>query len=125
MTLRLKQLVQIIEHLCSENATHGLREMPTRRERIAEILEETEYPLTADDICRALDIKERSIVYEDINHISRSIKNEGKDLLVQPARCGNCDFVFKVKGSAKRPSKCPKCKGQWIISPGYLIRLKK
>jgi predicted Zn-ribbon and HTH transcriptional regulator len=99
--------------------------MTTRRERITQILEETEYPLTAEDICRELDIKDRSIVYEDINHISKSVKNQGKELLVQPARCGNCDFVFKVKGSAKRPSKCPKCRGQWIISPGYLIRKRK
>ncbi len=99
--------------------------MPTRRERIAELLERTEYPLTAEDICRELDIKDRSIVYEDIDHISKSVKHEQKELLVQPARCGNCDFVFKVKGSAKRPSKCPKCRGQWIISPGYLIRDRK
>ncbi|MDF1539206.1 MAG: transcriptional regulator [Candidatus Thorarchaeota archaeon] len=99
--------------------------MPTRREKITEMLERTEYPLTADDICRDLDIKDKSIVYEDINHISKSIKNMSKELLVQPARCGNCDFVFKVKGSAKRPSKCPQCKGQWIISPGYLIRPRK
>ncbi|MFW9956327.1 MAG: transcriptional regulator [Candidatus Thorarchaeota archaeon] len=99
--------------------------MPTRRERIAEILERTEYPLTAEDICRELDIKDRSIVYEDLTHISKSIKHESKELLVQPPRCGNCDFVFRVKEIAKRPSKCPKCKGQWIISPGYLILVRR
>jgi len=125
MTLRLKHRVQIIEHNCTDLGTYGLREMPTRRERIAEMLEETEFPLTADDICQVLDIKDRSLVYEDITHISKSIKNKSKELLVQPARCGNCDFIFKVKGVAKRPSKCPNCKGQWIISPGYLIRLRK
>ena len=125
MTLRLKHRVQNIEHICTGLGTCELRILPTRRKRIAVMLEETEYPLTAEDICRALDIKERSIVYEDITHISKSIKNESKELLVQPASCGNCDFVFKVKGTAKRPSKCPKCRGQWIISPGYLIRLRK
>ncbi|MHA1907994.1 MAG: transcriptional regulator [Candidatus Thorarchaeota archaeon] len=125
MTLRLKHCVQNIEHARIAIRTKDVSEIPTRREKIAEMLERTEYPLTAEDICRELDIKDRSIVYEDITHISKSIKNESKELLVQPARCGNCDFIFKVKGSAKRPSKCPKCRGQWIISPGYLIRNRK
>ena len=125
MILRLKQCVQIIEQDCTDLGTCELRILSTRRKRIAKMLEETEYPLTAEDICKEFDIKDRSIVYKDITHISKSIKNESKELLVQPARCGNCDFVFKVKGTAKRPSKCPKCRGQWIISPGYLIRLRK
>ena len=100
--------------------------METRREKIMILLEETEYPLTAEDICQALDIKQRAIVYEDIEHIVMSIKHRKKELLVKPASCGNCSYVFKPKGAAKRPSKCPKCKSQWIISPSFIIRdLKK
>ena len=99
--------------------------MKTRREKIIELLEDSEYPLTAEDICQALDINKRSIVYEDIDHIAKSLKNQKKQLLVQPPVCGKCDYVFKVKGSAKRPSKCPKCKSQWIISPSFLIRPSK
>ncbi|MFW9918528.1 MAG: transcriptional regulator [Candidatus Thorarchaeota archaeon] len=99
--------------------------MQTRRERITELLEDTEYPLTAEDICQALDIKQRSIVYEDIEHIAKSIKHQRKELLIKPARCGSCEYVFKPQGSAKRPSKCPKCKSQWIISPSFIIRESK
>ena len=86
MTLRLKQCVLMIEQHRSEVGTDGLSDMQTRRERITELLERTGYPLTAEDICRELDIKDRAIVYEDISHISKSIKNEEKELLVRPAR---------------------------------------
>ena len=99
--------------------------MPTRREMIAELLERTEYPLTAEEICEQLDIKKRSIVYEDIDHISKSVKRENKELLIRPATCGKCQFVFKVGKSVKEPSKCPKCKSQWILSPAFIIRYRK
>jgi predicted Zn-ribbon and HTH transcriptional regulator len=100
-------------------------DMQTRRERIAELLEETEIPLTAQDICNALDIKSRSVVYEDVEHISISVKNKGKHLLIRPASCGKCGYVFSKRKAAKRPSKCPKCRSEWILLPAYLIREKK
>ncbi len=99
--------------------------MPTRREEIAKHLEDAEYPLTAQDICDMMDIRKRSIVYEDIDHIAKSVKNQGKQVIVSPARCGKCQFIFKKIKSAKAPTKCPKCRSEWIIAPGYLIRAKK
>jgi len=99
--------------------------MPTRRETIAELLERTEHPLTAEEICEELDIKKRSIVYEDIDHIAKSVKRENKELLIRPAICGKCQFTFKVGKTAKAPSKCPKCKSQWILSPAFVIRYRK
>ncbi len=99
--------------------------MQTRREQIAMYLEEAEYPLTAQDLCEMLDIKKRSIIYEDIDHISRSVKNEGKEVIIRLARCGKCNFVFSKRNTAKAPSKCPKCKSEWILPPAFLIRKKK
>jgi len=88
------------------------------------MLEETEYPLTAQEICNALGLKSRSLIYEDIEHISQSVNAEGKKLLLRPASCGKCNYVFTERKTAKRPSKCPKCRSQWIISPGYIIRAR-
>ncbi|MFX1266289.1 MAG: transcriptional regulator [Promethearchaeota archaeon] len=95
--------------------------MSTRRQRIAELLENSEHPLTAQDICDTLDIKSRSIVYEDIEHISRSVRSRGKKVLIRPASCGKCDYVFGSRKSVKKPSRCPKCRSQWIIQPAFLI----
>lgn len=99
--------------------------MPTRREEITRLLEEAEYPLTAQELCDILDIKKRSIIYEDIDHIARSVKNQGKQVIVSPARCGKCQFVFKNIKSSKAPTKCPKCRSEWILPPSFLIRGKK
>ncbi|MFW9944709.1 MAG: transcriptional regulator [Candidatus Sifarchaeia archaeon] len=100
-------------------------EMSTRRQRIAELLEDAEHPLTAQDVCDTFDIKSRSIVYEDLEHISRSVKREGKQVLIRPASCGKCGYVFASRKSVKRPSRCPKCRSQWIVQPAYLIRRAK
>jgi predicted Zn-ribbon and HTH transcriptional regulator len=99
--------------------------MPTRREQIAQIIEDAEYPLTAQDICDILDIKKRSIIYEDIDHIALSVKNQGKQVIVSPARCGKCQYIFRKMKSAKAPTKCPKCRSEWILPPAFLIREKK
>ena len=99
--------------------------MPTRREQIAMLLESAEQPMTAQQICDILDLEKRSIVYEDIDHIARSVRNLGKEVIVKPASCGKCNFVFRVKGSAKAPTKCPKCRSEWILAPGFLIRNRK
>jgi predicted Zn-ribbon and HTH transcriptional regulator len=126
MTLRFVQTVQNtvqpkVYHLPFSETTS----MPTRRETIAELLERADHPLTAQEICEVLDIKKRSIVYEDIEHISKSVKRENKELLIRPAICGKCQFVFKVGKSVKEPSKCPKCKSQWILSPAFMVRCRK
>ena len=81
--------------------------------------------MTAEEICEILDIKKRSIVYEDVDHISKSVKRENKELLIRPASCGKCQFVFNVGKTAKAPSKCPKCRSQWILAPAFIIRYRK
>ena len=100
-------------------------EMTTRRKSNAELLEKSEKPINAQDICITLDIKSRSIVYEDIGHIAKSVRNSGKELLIRPASCGKCGYIFSTRKVASRPSKCPKCRSQWILLPGYLIRSKR
>jgi predicted Zn-ribbon and HTH transcriptional regulator len=99
--------------------------MLTRREEIKELLESTEQPMTAQEICDILDLDKRSIVYEDIDHIARSVRNQGKEVIVKPASCAKCHYVFRVKETAKAPTKCPKCKSEWILAPSFLIRKRK
>jgi len=105
----------------SRSLVYNELEMSTRRQRIAELLEDAEHPLTAQDVCDILDIKSRSIVYEDIEHISRSVKRKGRQVLIRPASCGKCGYVFASRKSVKRPSRCLKCRSQWIVQPAYLI----
>ncbi len=98
--------------------------MTTRRKAIAELIDGVDLPLTVQEICQALDIKSRSLVEEDLGHIAQSVRRKGKVLEVTPAVCTKCGFKFKGRSSMKKPSKCPKCRSEWIIPQQYRIRLK-
>ncbi len=98
--------------------------MSTRRERIMELLENTEQPLNAQFIRNRLEIESELTVYEDLEHIAKSLKNAGKQLLIQPAVCNKCGFVFRARETIHRPKKCPKCNSEWISQPAFIIRPK-
>ncbi|RLI50763.1 MAG: transcriptional regulator [Candidatus Thorarchaeota archaeon] len=99
--------------------------MSTKRERIAQLLEMTEEPMTAQEIRDELGLRTRNEVYEAIDHIAKSAKREGKEVLIRPASCAKCGYVFSGRASLRRPSRCPQCKSEWIIEPAYLIRPRK
>ncbi len=86
----------------------------TRRVRIAAMLKENE--MTISEIARCLKMSVKD-VEEDLIHISRS-KKFGT-LVVLPARCKKCGFVFKP--AVKIPKKCPRCKSTWIDEPVFKI----
>ncbi|MFO7835825.1 MAG: transcriptional regulator [Candidatus Thorarchaeota archaeon] len=95
--------------------------MPTRRQRIAGLLEEIDQPLTASDIRDILELESLSRIYEDLTHIAKSVQNEGKELLMRPASCSDCGFVFRSRRRPDTPSKCPECNSEWIRMPAYTI----
>ncbi len=99
--------------------------MTTRRKSIQALLENSETPLTVQEICTRLDIKTRNVVYEDLEHIARSVRSEGKRLIIKPARCGRCDYVFRGRRTIRRPSRCPKCKSEWLLPSSFIIRRRK
>ena len=53
---------------------------------------------------------------DDLEHVARSLRREGMRLLVEPARCQKCEFVF-TKGRLLKPGRCPKCRSTWIDEP--------
>ncbi len=59
-------------------------------------------------------------IIEDLEHIKKSIKP--KRLIVIPARCEDCGFMFKEREKIKRPSKCPKCRSERIFSPLFKVK---
>ncbi len=53
---------------------------------------------------------------DDLEHLRKSLKHEGLRLIVEPAACQKCGFVF-TKGKLLKPGRCPKCKSTWIDEP--------
>jgi predicted Zn-ribbon and HTH transcriptional regulator len=53
---------------------------------------------------------------DDLEHLRKSLRHEGKRLVVEPAACQKCGFLF-TKGKLTKPGRCPKCKSTWIDEP--------
>lgn len=102
-----------------------LLEHLTIRERIIEILRSIDRPLSAEEIAQSLNIEiDVKDVYEHIRHAARSLyaKSRGREVLVmEPPYCRKCGYVFKDMEKPKKPSKCPRCKSQWIYPPRFTI----
>jgi predicted Zn-ribbon and HTH transcriptional regulator len=88
-----------------------------RQEIIAELLRGT---CTARDLSAAAGIPERE-VYDHLAHIQKSIGSSDRHLLVRPAECKKCGFVFAKREKLRRPGKCPVCKGESIREPLFAI----
>ena len=70
-------------------------------------------PRSLSSIARELGLDRRD-VEEDLRHAIRSAQAAGHTVVVEPARCKQCGFVFGEDRLAK-PGKCPECKGSRIF----------
>jgi predicted Zn-ribbon and HTH transcriptional regulator len=93
--------------------------MLTRREKIKKILQEDRFT-DIEELIMELEIYDKRILINDLKHIERSLKRIPQKMIMRPAQCQECGFTFEKK-RIKYPSKCPKCKGQRILSPQFKI----
>ncbi len=77
--------------------------------------------LTAKDISSQVSITEKE-AYEHLEHIRRSLGGIHGLLIVTPAECRKCGFIFKKRDRLKKPGKCPVCHHEAIRAPGFSIR---
>lgn len=89
------------------------------------LLESANQPLTAGEIASILGVEiTPEEVYEHLRHVAKTVyaKTKGRKVLVMdPPVCRKCGFVFKELDKPKKPSRCPKCKGEWISPPRFAI----
>ena len=78
-------------------------------------------PRTASSLARELGIDRREIE-DDLRHLVRSARAAGHKVIVEPARCKSCGFVFGEEKLSK-PGKCPQCRGTWLFEP--LLRIER
>jgi predicted Zn-ribbon and HTH transcriptional regulator len=88
------------------------------RRQIMEIL--THEPRTASSLARELGLDRRDME-EDLRHLIRSARAAGHAVIVEPARCKTCGFLFDEQKLTK-PGKCPQCRGTRVYEP--LIRIE-
>lgn len=90
----------------------------TIRHNIASLLDG--HTLSAREISQDVRISEKE-VYEHLEHILRSVSKSEKGLVVTPAECRACGFVFSKRERLKKPGKCPLCKNESIMAPLFSI----
>lgn len=96
----------------------------SRRERIIELLSASSEPLDASQIAAALGLGPHEVktVYEDLEHVAKSLRASGMTLLMVPPTCKSCGFTFKDLKRPRKPSKCPRCRSERISSPRFIVR---
>jgi predicted Zn-ribbon and HTH transcriptional regulator len=78
-------------------------------------------PRTASSLARELGLLRRDIE-DDLRHLVRSARTAGHRVIVEPARCKSCGFVFGGDKLSK-PGKCPQCRSTWVFEP--LLRIER
>jgi len=92
--------------------------MPTIRQKIISLLIDEE--MSAREISGEVGISEKE-VYEHLSHIARSVASQNKKIVITPANCQTCGFVFEDRKRFTRPGRCPQCKKSHIQSPRFRI----
>ncbi len=91
----------------------------TIRREIIEILEAR--TLSAKEISGAAGISEKE-AYDHLDHIQKTVHIAGFHLILTPAECKRCGFVFRKREKLKKPGKCPVCRSESIEDPLFSIR---
>jgi transcriptional regulator len=86
------------------------------------ITELEEGPLSARDISGLVGIPEKEVAGH-LEHIRQSLHRTGGRLVVQPAECTKCGFVFDKRERLTRPSRCPVCKSESLHAPQFSLSL--
>lgn len=94
----------------------------TDRERIINFLLSLHEPVDVYEIQRvaAPDLRP-SDIYEELEHVAKTLKRRGLKLVVVPARCRQCGYEFRDRERLKKPSKCPRCRSERIDPPKFYI----
>jgi predicted Zn-ribbon and HTH transcriptional regulator len=96
---------------------NSIRSMVFRKDLLTFLTDE---PRSVSWFARELGLK-RGEVEDDLRHALRSAKAAGHEILVVPARCRSCGFVFDEERLSK-PGKCPQCRGTRLHEPQIGVR---
>ncbi len=85
--------------------------MVTLRKQIQDLL--AAQPRSVSSLARELGI-DRGDMADQLGHTIRSARASGFRIVIVPARCKACGFVFAEDRLAK-PTRCPECRGSRLF----------
>ena len=89
----------------------------TVRKQLLELL--SDQPRSVSSLALELGLNRRQ-VEDDLHHLIRSARAAGHRIIVVPARCRACGFLFD-EGKLTKPGKCPTCRQSRIFEPQIRI----
>ena len=78
---------------------------------------------TARDLSRSIGIPERDVAGH-LEHLARSLRRTGERLVLEPATCLQCGFVFTRPTRYTRPGHCPKCRSTRTTLPAFHVEAR-
>lgn len=78
-------------------------------------------PATARDLSKAVGASEKDVL-DHLVHLAKTLKAHGEALVIMPAECLDCGFVFSRREKPARPSRCARCGGGRLTLPEFTIR---
>jgi transcriptional regulator len=78
-------------------------------------------PATARDLSKAVGASEKDVT-DHLVHLAKTLRAHGEELVITPAECLECGFVFARREKTKRPSRCPRCATTRLTLPEFAIR---
>ena len=93
-----------------------LEQKQTRRQQMKEILAQGSITLRELAAMLGMGIKEAA---QELDHVARSLKSQ--KIVIMPAVCERCDYVFEDRRRWTKPSRCPKCRSERISEPGLSL----
>jgi transcriptional regulator len=60
---------------------------------------------------------------EELRHVERSARGQNERLVVEPARCLACGFLFRDREARHlhAPGRCPRCRSERIADPTFRL----
>ena len=93
----------------------------TPRQRIVDLIAGVR--LSSYQLAQMLGLPERQIEEHLIHVVKTVARDKTRRFILDPARCQQCDFVFRDRSRLTSPSRCPHCRSEAIKAPRYGIEM--
>jgi predicted Zn-ribbon and HTH transcriptional regulator len=91
----------------------------TLRKRITSALQEGS--MTMRELSKQLRASEKEILAH-MDHVAKSLQPPQR-LMIEPAACHKCGFIFSDRRRFSIPSRCPRCRHEGIQPPEFRITI--
>ncbi len=79
-------------------------------------------PLTVRALSQAAGLSERDVL-DHLRHLQKSLKAQKRRLVMMPATCIDCHFIFQKRERLARPGKCPICRSTHLSGPHFSLEI--